>query len=125
MTYDDLRLALDELCSRYTRHELLVGGNRFGATLAPVNSVEDLLRFEHLDARRFWVDTVLPASSTGVRRAGGPLTVDGERLDQPTAVPAVDEHGAAAARRAPPCPYLRRRPDGSEPTDGTTCPSPG
>ncbi|MPY93975.1 MAG: hypothetical protein GEV08_13205 [Acidimicrobiia bacterium] len=93
MSYDDLRLALDELCSRYTRHELLVGGTRYGATLAPVNSVADLLVFEHLDVRGFWASTELAQAPAAVRRVGGPLVVGGWRLDQATSAPAVDEHG--------------------------------
>lgn len=100
MGYDDIRLALDELCSRYTRHELLARGSRYGATLAPINTLADLLAFEHLEARQFWV-TAEPLAGCGpVRRVGGPLTVDGVRLDQPSAVPAVGQHGDAL-RRAP------------------------
>ena len=96
-TYDDIREALDELCSHYTRQELLEKGLRYGATIAPVHAVPDLLTFGHLDTRRFWAPGPVPgAAGPGeVRRPGGPWLVDGQRVGQPGAVPAVDEHGAA------------------------------
>ena len=103
MTYDDLRDALDELCARHTRQELLEGGLPYGATLAPINTIEDLLALGHLDARGFWRSESLSPGTGPVRRAGGPLTVDGERLDQPSRVPEPDESGPAlrsAPRRA-------------------------
>lgn len=102
LTYDDLRAALDELCSRYTRQELLMGGLPYGATLAPVNNLADLLEFGHLDARTFWKNTTLPQTPKTVRRVGGPVLVNGDRPDQPSHVPTLDESGPelrAAPRR--------------------------
>ncbi|MFN0092941.1 MAG: CoA transferase [Acidimicrobiales bacterium] len=112
-TYDDLRRALDELCSRYTRHQLLVGGLPYGATLAPVNTIADLLAFEHLDVRRFW--SAAPAPGGGhVRRVGGPVLVDGERSDQVSAPPELGE-ATAALRRSP---WPAHRPSSPEERDG-------
>ncbi len=90
MTYDDMREALDELCARHTRHELMMGGLACGSTLAPINNVSDLLGLEHLDVRSFWAEGV-----RGSKRPGGPILVDGERPDQPTQVPILDEAGTA------------------------------
>lgn len=94
MTYEDMLVALDELCSRYTREELLERGIEIGATFAPVNSISDLLDVNHLKVRDFWRPFELPSSNRQVRRAGGPLTVDGERCDQTLNVPAPDSSGA-------------------------------
>ncbi|MFN0026870.1 MAG: CoA transferase [Acidimicrobiales bacterium] len=93
MTYDDMRVALDELCARHSRHELMMGGLRCGSTLAPINNVSDLLDLEHLDVRSFWAEGV-----RGSKRPGGPILVNGDRPDQPTSVPTLD--GAGPSIRA-------------------------
>lgn len=95
-TYDQLTEAVDELCARYTRYELLVRGLRYGATFAPVNQVPDLLAFDHLDQRRYWLSGPGPDSTTTtttdpIRWPGAPITVDGQRLPAPG--PAVPELG--------------------------------
>lgn len=46
--------AIIELCRRYRRQELFDRGLTLGVTLAPVNSFDDLLSFEHFPARQFW-----------------------------------------------------------------------
>ncbi|MDP7068763.1 MAG: CoA transferase, partial [Acidimicrobiales bacterium] len=101
MGYEDMLVALDELCSRYTREELLMRGIEIGATFAPVNSIQDLLNVHHLDVRDFWRPFDFPAANESVRRAGGPLTVNGERCDQPSEVPGSGSSGAELLSESP------------------------
>jgi len=101
MSYDDMLVALDELCSRYTREELLMRGIEIGATFAPVNSMQDLLNVDHLEVRDFWRPFEFPAAKDPVRRVGGPVTVDGERCDQPSNVPASDSSGSELRSESP------------------------
>ena len=53
--------------SRYTikhnKRELLELGLREGVTIAPVNTVEDLVRFQHLEERGYWLTAPLPDGS--------------------------------------------------------------
>ena len=45
---------------RYTKEELFELGLRDGVTIAPVNTVEDLARFRHLEERGYWLKAPLP-----------------------------------------------------------------
>ena len=120
MGYEDMLVALDELCSRYTREELLMRGIEIGATFAPVNSIEDLLNVNHLDVRDFWRPFEFPAASELVRRAGGPLTVNGERCDQPSDVPTSGSSGTELLSEPPRVRRTRTtsQPDGDLPFSG-------
>ncbi|MCP3992705.1 MAG: CoA transferase [Actinomycetia bacterium] len=101
-SFDDLRQAVDTLCARYTRQEMLTKGLALGATFAPINTIGDLLAVEHLDRRSFWADVDV-AADTGetsdeddtvvLRRTGNPITVDGDRPAQTSRVPAIDADG--------------------------------
>jgi crotonobetainyl-CoA:carnitine CoA-transferase CaiB-like acyl-CoA transferase len=118
-SYAELAAAVDELCSRYTRQDLLMRGLQYGATFAPVNTLADLLALEHLEKRSFWSFSVAtnPAAArtcgaTEIRRPGAPITVDGRRPTRTCRVPGLDEDGpelrarpgrARRARRAPMC----------------------
>ena len=51
---EEVVAAIGELCRRKTRHELMWGALKRGATIASVNSLGDLLDFDHLAARSFW-----------------------------------------------------------------------
>lgn len=105
ISYDELRAALDELCSRYTRNELLEMGLAYDATIAPINNCADLLDIDHLRARSFWIETELDAAPRPVQRTGGPVMVDDQRLDRHRGVPTLDESGEAL--RAQPARPLR------------------
>jgi len=101
--------AVLELCRRHTRQELFERGLAFGATVAPLNDVADLLAFGHLDARSFWV----PVDGGGeapapVRFPGAFTRIDGERPavtrrwpgpDAPAAPPALETARPARAGR--------------------------
>ncbi len=45
---------------RHTKRELLERGLREGVTIAPVNTVEELARFRHLEERGYWLTAPLP-----------------------------------------------------------------
>ncbi len=85
-TMADLNQAIDRFCSRYTKLELLERGRELGVTMAPINTTADLVQFDHLDARGYWVDR--PSG----RGPGMFLTVDGTRGSNPGPVPALGQH---------------------------------
>lgn len=99
-TFAELSDAVDELCSRHTRRELMERGLHYGATFAPVNTVEDLLALEHLERRGFWDHRADPVGGAALRHAGAPFLIDGERPAPPPDAPRLDEAG----------PELRARP---------------
>ena len=74
-TPEEVTAAVLELCSRYPKWELFHRGLDCGATLAPLNTLEDLLGFDHLEARSFWHE--LDDSST--RAPGAFFLRDGVR----------------------------------------------
>jgi crotonobetainyl-CoA:carnitine CoA-transferase CaiB-like acyl-CoA transferase len=43
-----------DFCAKYCKAELFARGVADGATIAPVNTVADVLALEHLEARRYW-----------------------------------------------------------------------
>lgn len=100
--------------------ELLQQGLERGVTVAPVNTVDDLLAFPHLTERGAWCEVELPDG----RRARGPgafasasATPVGPRRPSPR----LDEHGdairaelAAGPRAVDPLPM----PDGALPFEG-------
>jgi len=61
-TYDEVRAAVTAFTLQHTKAELFEGGIERGVTLAPVNTVADVLAMEHLQARDYWDDVKL---STG------------------------------------------------------------
>jgi benzylsuccinate CoA-transferase BbsE subunit len=52
--------ALGRYARRYTKQELLERGLKEGVTVAPVNTVEELARFRHLEERGYWLMAPLP-----------------------------------------------------------------
>jgi len=102
---------------KHTKRELFQIGLELDITLAPVNSVADLLEFEQLSARGAWTEMAL-ADGTKVR-APGRIALPGSgalRVRRPA--PRLDEHGAeirAEVEKAPRAPArvaLRSRPSG-------------
>ncbi len=64
---EELHYSLEEVIDasrryarRHTKRELLERGLREGVTIAPVNTVEDVARFRHLEERGFWLMAPLP-----------------------------------------------------------------
>ena len=106
-------------CMKYRKAELLARGIREGVTIAPVNTVADVLAFDHLEERRYWQSYRLPdgrilrAPGEFVRLTHTPVAFGG-------AAPAVGEHtdevlarlGAAGERSAGDGDVARERSDG-------------
>ncbi len=98
VSHADLIDAMDRLCLKYTKRELLERGLEAGVTIAPLNTVADLLAFEQLEARSFWRQLPIDSSPGGgltassdaedqVRVPGAFVMVDDERLsDEPRAI---------------------------------------
>jgi crotonobetainyl-CoA:carnitine CoA-transferase CaiB-like acyl-CoA transferase len=101
-TPEEMRAAITALTMRHTKAELFDGGLARGATLAPVNTVADVLSLEQLAARDYWDEVALPSGRT--LRAPGPFV---KATATPVAwtrpAPDVGEHTVEvlAALRAP------------------------
>lgn len=89
-----------------TKAQLLQGGLERGVTIAPVNTVDDLLAFPHLSARGTWEKVALP-DGRSVRGPGNFAGSDRTPLRTRRPSPQLDEHGAeiraelASTRRSP------------------------
>lgn len=88
-------------CARYTKAELFARGLAAGATIAPVNTIADVLALEQLHARDFWQPYTLGNSAT--LRSPGPF-VRAARTPVRFTRPAPDagEHTAEVLSNAPP-----------------------
>lgn len=91
-TFSDIFDAVSTLCLRYPRDALMRRGLELGVTLAPINDVQDLLDFDHLELRRFWRTAADNRGFTDERIPGGFLSFDGQRLAGPRRPPHLDEH---------------------------------
>jgi crotonobetainyl-CoA:carnitine CoA-transferase CaiB-like acyl-CoA transferase len=100
-----------------TKRGLFEIGLELDITLAPVNSVADLLEFEQLSARAAWTQMALTDGTT-VRAPGRIALAGSGPLDILRPAPRLDEHGAeiraelANAARAPAPVALRSHPSG-------------
>lgn len=99
LTEQKVAIAPDEMFEIFRRflklhkkNELFERGLELGATIAPVNTIADLLNFPHLEAREFWQQVQLPNGNECkipgpfVKSTLGPLTI--ERW-----APTLDQHG--------------------------------
>ncbi|MGY9107518.1 MAG: CoA transferase, partial [Alphaproteobacteria bacterium] len=85
--------ALEALFKRYPKDELMRRALEIGVTIAPINTVQDLLEFDQLSARTFWDDlSVEGASTRALRSPGGPATIDGHRVTARRRPPHIGEH---------------------------------
>ncbi|MEO8601763.1 MAG: CoA transferase [bacterium] len=106
-----VRERLRAYCAKYGKAELFAHGLADGATVAPVNTIGDVLALDQLAVRDYWAPYRLP-NGTEVR-APGPfvkMSRTPPRLER--AAPALGEHtreilADAPRRRAPPSPALR------------------
>jgi benzylsuccinate CoA-transferase BbsE subunit len=78
--------AVARYCRRYTKQELLERGLKESVTVAPVNTVEELARFRHLEERGYWLMAPLP---------------DGRRVPAPGVFARMSETPMAVRRWAP------------------------
>ncbi len=95
--------AMAGFLAQNTKEDLLERGLAENVTMAPVNTIPDLLDFRHLEAREFWSKAEFPDGRTAripgafVRSSAGPLKLE-------RGCPRPDEHGAeirAEATRRP------------------------
>jgi len=94
----------------HTKEELFALGFEAGVTLAPINTVADLTKFEQLDVRGAWHDGVLP-NGQQVRTPGLFAKMNQATMSIRHAPPRLDEHGddlraevAQGVRERPPLP---------------------
>ena len=108
-----MRAAVTTFTRLFTKAELFDGGIARGVTLAPVNTVADVLSLEQLDARAYWDDVKLPSGRV-VRAPGAfvkpaatpiawprPAPAAGEHTAEVLDAPAPDPGGDHAGRRTP------------------------
>ncbi|HEB91756.1 MAG TPA: CoA transferase [Deltaproteobacteria bacterium] len=94
----DFAVPLDELIEivrRFfrtrTKRELFLPGLEIGATIAPVLTLDDLLDFEQLADREYFIDLELPSGSRA--RVPGPFArLANEAPEIPRRAPRLDEH---------------------------------
>ncbi len=91
--FADIHQAVAALCLRYPRDTMMRKGLELGATLAPINDVEDLLLFDHLELRHFWRHATQGCGFGNERLPGGFVCFDGERSSGGRQPPHLDEHG--------------------------------
>ncbi|MFT5442205.1 MAG: crotonobetainyl-CoA:carnitine CoA-transferase CaiB-like acyl-CoA transferase [Myxococcota bacterium] len=89
---EEMREVLRSFLSLHTKRELFEHGLEIDATIAPVNTVADLVDFPHLKTRDFWQHVQLPGGSecetpgAFVKTTLGPLAIDRRP-------PTFDQHG--------------------------------
>ena len=111
---EDVRAAVTRFTRMHPKMTLFEGGIERGVTLAPVNTVADVLHLDHLVARDYWDDLLLPSGRT--LRAPGPFVKASatpivwtrpapdvgehtrEVLDALAAAPRVDVRGPVSAK---------------------------
>ena len=126
LTTDDLVIPLEEVrekiivfLQRHSKEELFEGGIARNVTIAPVNTVADVLAMEHLAAREYWDELTLPSGRT-LRAPGAFVKASETPLGWSRPAPAVGEHTAevlgalqppiVTARTRAPEPASRRLP---------------
>jgi benzylsuccinate CoA-transferase BbsF subunit len=89
---DDVLGAFAKLCRSHGKKELLERGLDYGVTFAPVNSIADILEFQQLEERDYWLETTL-ANGSKVRSPGlfARPTVTPMAVLRPA--PSLDQHG--------------------------------
>ncbi len=106
---EELLARLRQFLSGHTKAELLERGLRDGMTIAPVNTIADLLDFSHLQARNFWNEVSLPNGAT-TRTPGAFARFTDHKLEARVSAPLLGQHGEEIQRelkddpRTPPVP---------------------
>ena len=119
-SFEEVMDATTRYLKLHTKAELMDRGLREGVTIAPVNTVEDLLSFEQLNARGYFVDAPLPNGST-VRAAGLPAKASESPLTIRRQAPALGEH-TSEINAEPPRSSESAPPAGSESANGRAPP---
>ena len=92
-TREQVRDILVSFFLLHTKQELFTLGFEVGVTLAPINTVADLTKFEQLDVRDAWHDATLPDGKQ-VRTPGLFAKMNEAPMSIRYAPPRLDEHGA-------------------------------
>lgn len=98
LTTDDLVVPLEEVrekivefLQKHSKQELFEGGIARGVTIAPVNTVADVLAMEHLHVRDYWDTLTLPSGRT-LRAPGAFVKATATPVAWTGSAPAVGEH---------------------------------
>ncbi len=89
-TPDEMMAKISAFCSKYPKAELLRRGIAENATLAPVNTIADVLAFEHLEDRHYWEPYRLP-DGRELRAPGAFVRASATPVSLATAAPALGE----------------------------------
>ncbi len=84
--------AYSQLCLNHRKKELMERGLKLGVTFAPVNTLKDMLEFDHLDDRDYWIDRELP-NGVSVRTPGMFVQTTTAQPSVRHPVPSLDQHG--------------------------------
>ncbi len=88
---EEVRDKITSFTRAHTKVELFEGGLARGLTLAPVNTVTDVVGLQQLAARDYW-DLLTMPSGTSLRAPGPFVKVSGAPLSWVRPAPAVGEH---------------------------------
>jgi crotonobetainyl-CoA:carnitine CoA-transferase CaiB-like acyl-CoA transferase len=88
---EEVRAAVTDFTRRHTKAELFEGGIAHGVTLAPVNTVADVLELEQLEVRDYWDPVRLP-SGRELRAAGAFVKASATPIAWNRPAPDVGEH---------------------------------
>ena len=92
---EEVLAAITNYVAKYTKNELLERGLRDGVTLAPVNDVGDLAKFQHLEERGYWLPAPLP-NSKETRMPGLVARMSKTPMSVRRWAPALGEHNQQA-----------------------------
>lgn len=92
-TVEEVRAAIRRFTLAHTKAELFAGGLERNINIAPVNTVADVLAFDHLTVREYW-DTVELADGRELRAAGPFVKASGTPVRWTRPAPRRGEHTA-------------------------------
>jgi crotonobetainyl-CoA:carnitine CoA-transferase CaiB-like acyl-CoA transferase len=89
---EEVQERIRAFCAKYRKAELFERGLSCNATLAPVNTVADVLALGHLEAREYWRRYELP-NGRALRAPGPFIRMSRKPIELRRAAPAAGEHG--------------------------------
>jgi crotonobetainyl-CoA:carnitine CoA-transferase CaiB-like acyl-CoA transferase len=116
---EEIRAAITEFTKRHTKTELFEGGLARGVTLAPVNTVADVVEFAQLQAREYWDELTLP-SGRRLRTPGAFVKASATPIRWERPAPGLGEHTeeVLAEVRGASVKVRDRRPEQPAPSGG-------
>jgi benzylsuccinate CoA-transferase BbsF subunit len=111
-SFPEIMAAAQQWLLKHTKSELLERGLSAGVTNAPVNTIEDLTRFRHLQEREFWITAPFPGLRE-VQVPGAFLKLSETPMSVRRWAPRLGEHneeilGASTGKGAPAVPFVGR-----------------